>query len=214
MTQACTHADTQVYNTHTQESTWFTLKKKYAYIPSTITRKLERLCKNVQWRDAYIVHKHTYQMQVCNTRIQTHTHTHAWWTSTFHQLDNGAGLTAKSLWHPYYEKSQPGHETWMTLFPHTHTVTHLGNGCTTDSTTQNPSHCEMTCDTCVQPFHQECDLCSQGGQWQRCADRFVSHNCYFQVWTGTTVSHTGMPVFFKQSSGKWHSAGKPCATEV
>lgn len=73
----------------------------------------------------------------------------------------GAGLTAKSLWYPHYQESQPGHETWMTLFPKTRTHGHrrtqkhkyLGNECTTVSIKQ-PAHpyYELTDDTCMWPF--------------------------------------------------------------
>lgn len=102
------------------------------------------MCSDVE---THIVHKHT------NTTHTGPVHSTSW--------TMGAGLTAKSPWYPHYEESQPGHETWMTLFPKTRTHGHrrtqkykyLGNECTTVSIKQPAHpHYELTGDTCMWPF--------------------------------------------------------------
>lgn len=73
--------------------------------------------KNVQWRDMHIIYKHT-KMQGCHTRTHTEP-VH----STSCTMERALRLNPSSI--PYCEESQPGHETWITLFPeYTHTITH------------------------------------------------------------------------------------------
>lgn len=149
------------------------------------------MCSDVE---THIVHKHT------NTTHTGPVHSTSW--------TMGAGLTAKSLWYPHYEESQPGHETWMTLFPKTRTHEHrrtqkykyLGNECTTVSIKQPAHpHYELTGDKCMWPF--------PAGMWPLVWGRtmmgmsvLIRQKCCFPGWTGITVSHTGMCESFPTSN--------------
>lgn len=141
-----------------------------------------------------------------NTHFQTcFKHTLTQRTSTFHQLDNGAGLTTKSLWYPHCEESQPGHETWMALFS-THTYVHSKSRTQTWAQMQEMSAKQIARHKSFLavnwPVTWACDPSTRNVTFVPGQDNDsdvrsdVSHKSSFQVWTGMTVNQAGMCMLF------------------
>lgn len=141
------------------------------------------MCSDVE---THIVHKHT------NTTHTGPVHSTSW--------TMGAGLTAKSLWYPHYEESQPGHETWMTLFPKTRTHGHRrtqkykyrGN----ERTTVSKKH-----PLWIDRWHMHVTLSSRnvtlGVSQDNNGDEHSdsSNHCCFPGWMGITVKLECVKVF-------------------
>ncbi len=214
MTQAYArpHTSVQRPHTHTQRP-WYPhdsqTKAKRNTIPFSVESHKHTLEGNTRMCGD-VIHKHTLSgagMQ----HTHTPTHTHTQWTSTFHQLDNGAGLTAKSLWYPLlwgkptraWNLNDPLPRTH--ILKHTHTYKHkcIGNEHTTDS-----SKDKNLLLTVNWPMTHACDLFTRNvtfvlGPDDREAQSTLSHtnfvSNYGQVRPGTTPEY----VCFSHSVGWW-----------